>query len=305
MKIVPAIALALLWVTAANSQTSETKLEFDAASIKPAPPQTGHFPAPPSAKGGPGTADPSTFRCSNCTVAFLISKAFELERYQFPGQGSLPAETYDVVAKVPSGATPGQFAAMLQNLLEERFKLAGHFETKQLQGYELVVAKNGPKLTESKEDATKPVTETPAESHGPSAGGDWHSGGGGASRPGLTFFNGQAKYRGDHQTMAELARVIATQLAKPVDDRTGLTAKYDISLSWNDDGAHAATHPGGAWSGGDHGGHGGDAAPARDDASGPTLFGALQTELGLKLEAKKATAKVFVVEHVEKSPTSN
>lgn len=305
-----ALTLLLAVGTDANAQSPE----FEVATIKPAAPQTGHFPAPASSSGGPGTSDPAMFRCTNCTLAFLIEKAFDLERYQFPGRASLPGASYEVMAKVPAGATAEQFQSMLQHLLKERFALTSHFEKKPMQGYELVVGRNGPHLTEAKERTATPVAAGGDMHDGGGAGGNWHGGGGegarGLSRPGLMVFGGQARYRGDHQTMADLAKVIAIQLAKPVDDGTGLKGVYDITLTWTDDGSHAASHAagpvgsfGGFGGGGDHGGgRGGDQA---DAGSGPTLIGAVQQQLGLRLEPHKATANVFIVDHVGKTPTDN
>ena len=266
-------------------------LEFEAASIKPAPP-AGFFHGADSGTGGPGTSDPTTFRCGSCTLSSLILKAFALEPYQFPGRQSLPGDSFVVTARVPEGATAEQFQAMLQNLLKERFGLTYHFDKKEMQGYHLVLGKSGSKLVEAKE----PVVAAPQAS-----GQHSHDG------PGLTFFFGGAKYRGDHQTTAELARMLAGQLAKPVDDQTGLTGKYDIKLNWAGDAAHSDHAPGAGGfdtAGHDHGGGGPSAKP--DNASGPTLFEALQTQLGLKLVAgSKSTARILVVDHVEKSPTAN
>ena len=302
--VAPAITVALAVCASSNAQ-APAKLEFEAVSIKAAAPSTGHFrfASPSSASGGPGTADPALFRCTNCNVGFLMSKAFELQRYQFPGQTSLPETAYDILARVPEGATAEQFQVMLQTLLKDRFGLAYHNEKKQLQGYELVVAKGGHKLKESRHEPAKPA----------SGEGGWHGGGGSghAGNGGAMMFHGQGTYRGDHQTMSDIVRVISTQLAKPVDDRTGLTGKYDVALTWVDDGApkdggHA---PGGVGGGGEwnHGGGGGAGTPQNSGGafSGPTLPGAVQAQLGLKLEPTKATANVFVVDHVDKAPTEN
>jgi uncharacterized protein (TIGR03435 family) len=279
MKLVLAITLAIQFAIA---QTP--KSEFEAASLKPAAPQTGHFPAAPASKGGPGTPDPALFRCTNCNLAFLITRAYDLQRYQLPGQPSLPDQTFDLTAKIPEGTTAEQFATMLQNLLKDRFNLATHFETKQVQGYELVVAKNGPPM---KPVAANAPAQPPAD--------DWHS------RRGLMFFNGQGTWRGDHQTTADLARMISTQLMKPVEDHTNLTGAYDITLTWTDDGAHAATHPAGGYGGGFNGGHDHGA----DTTAGPTLIGALQSQLGLKLESKRATAQILIVDHADKTFAAN
>ena len=202
-----AIAVALLVRAVGSGQPpASPKLEFDAVAIRAAAPQTGHFhSSPASSRGGPGTADPTMFGCTNCNLAFLISKAFELERYQFPGQSSLPDTAFDISARVPEGTTPEQFLRMLQSLLRDRFSLAYHFEKKQMQGYELVVAKNGPKLKESSESG-RPAEASSAHRDG--TGSAWHGGGNDGphelTRPGLMFFNGQGKYRGERRTIGDL-----------------------------------------------------------------------------------------------------
>jgi uncharacterized protein (TIGR03435 family) len=288
------LALALAVCSAGICQSgASSKLEFDVVAINAAAPQSGHFHSSASSTGGPGTADPTFFRCTNCDLSFLIAKAFQLQRYQFAGQASLPDTPYDVSARVPQGTTAEQFGEMLQNLLKDRFGLAYHYDKKQMQGYDLVVAKNGPKLTES--------SDTAKQAHQEGAAGSWHGsgndGGHEYGHSGLMVFGGRGRYNADHQTTGDLARAISGQLAKPVDDRTGLSGKYDINLSWSDDGSHAA---------GDYPSHGGEihagAGTTADAASGPTLAVALQSQLGLKLEPKKVTASVFMVDHVDKVP---
>jgi uncharacterized protein (TIGR03435 family) len=156
-----AVAAPLLLASAlAQSATPE----FEAASIRTNPPQAGFHFAADSASGGPGTADPGMFRCSKCTLATLISKAFDLRAYQLPGKASLPDTTFDITAKIPAGATPEDFRAMQQNLLKERFGLRYEFREKSLKGYHLVVAKNGPKLTES---TGQPMPQPAAAAAGP------------------------------------------------------------------------------------------------------------------------------------------
>src|SRR5450432_3154336 len=109
------ISSALLAAGYGQASESRSKIEFDAASIRVNPPRTGFHFASDSSSGGPGSTDPSLFRCSNCTLATLISKAFDLQNYQFPGQSSLGDNNFDVMAKIPAGATPEDFRAMLQN----------------------------------------------------------------------------------------------------------------------------------------------------------------------------------------------
>jgi uncharacterized protein (TIGR03435 family) len=112
---------------------------------RPLAPRPGFHIAADAANGGPDIADPGMFRCSKCSLSTLIIKAFNLQPYQFPGRTSLTDNTYEILAKVPAGATEKEFEAMLQNLLKDRFGLTWHFQEKKMKGYQLVIAKNGPK----------------------------------------------------------------------------------------------------------------------------------------------------------------
>ena len=298
-KIIKIAMLAPALLVAAYGQTSG-KAEFEVASIKTNAPQPGFHFAADAVSGGPGAADPGMFRCSKCSLATLIVKAFNLQPYQFQGKTSLNNNTYDIMAKIRTGATEEEFSAMLQNLLKDRFGLTWHFQEKKMKGYRLVVAKNGPKLKEST-DASLPPAADPhrsgqAESHN-------HSG--------AVIFGSSATYRATNQTIADLARVVSDQIGLPVDDETGLPGKYDISLRWSGTAAaHAGNHSDGAFSGG--GGHpgrdGGGGAPSGPaaDPSGPTLFDALQQQLGLRLvPAEQALARLFVIDRVAQRPTEN
>jgi uncharacterized protein (TIGR03435 family) len=283
----------------ANGQTSG-KSEFEVASIKVNAPQAGFHFAGDAASGGPGTADPGMFRCSKCSLATLIIKAFNLQPYQFPGRTSLTENTYEIVARIPAGATADEFSAMLQNLLKDRFGLAWHFQEKKMKGYHLVVAKDGPMLKESNgasgPSAADPHRAPQGESHN-------HSG--------AIVFGTSATFRAANQTTADLARVLSDQIGLPVDDETGLQGKYDISLRWAGTGTvQGGNHAPGAWAGGaGHAGHdggGGDLSGPTADPSGPTLFAALQQQLGLKLvSAEQSVARLFVVDRVAQRPTEN
>ena len=86
----------------------------------------------------------------------VLTNAYGVKGFQISGPGWLDSERYDIVAKLPRGATKAEFMVMLQNLLAERFKLTLHREKKDLPMYALVVGKNGPKLKESVEDPAAP-----------------------------------------------------------------------------------------------------------------------------------------------------
>jgi uncharacterized protein (TIGR03435 family) len=291
-RIIKIAVLAPALLVGAYGQTSG-KPEFEVASIKVNAPQTGFHFAADAATGGPGTADPGMFRCSKCSLATLIVKAFNLQPYQFPGRTAVTDTTYEIQARIPLGATGEQFSTMLQNLLKDRFGLTWHFQEKKMKRYHLVVAKDGPKLKESGGDQHRAGQ---AEAH---------------SHSGPMVFGTSATWRAANQTTTDLAHVLSDQIGFPVDDETGLTGKYDISLRWSGNGeSHAGNHGDGGWSGSaGHGGHdGGGAAPtaAAADPSGPTIFDALQQQLGLKLvPAEQAIVRLFVIDRVAQRPTEN
>ena len=281
------------------------KFEFEVVSIKAAAPSTSSYFHPAATlTGGPGSADPGMFRCT-CNLASLIAKAFELQRYQLPGESSLPTGIFDVQAKIPEGTTSDQFSVMLQNLLKDRFGLVWHYDTKEMQGYELVIAKSGLKLQESPELASRPPSGSHDSHAGALAGTAQNFG-----HSGMMVFGSQARYRADRQTTEELAHEISNQIVKPVTDATGLKGKYNIALNWSVDVAPGQVEgSSGHEAGHGHGNTGGGSAVGSSpsgDAPGPTLFDALQSQLGLKLVAsKKAAARILIMDHVDKTPTSN
>ena len=130
----------------------DARLQFEVASVRPS------GPVPPGTRGGRGGLVPnSPDRLTYQRVLFrtLLMDAHGVERDQIKGPGWATADAvdggvlFDVSAKVPPGATKEQVAAMLQNLLTERFKLSLHREQTQVSGYALVAAKAGPKLKKS------------------------------------------------------------------------------------------------------------------------------------------------------------
>jgi uncharacterized protein (TIGR03435 family) len=286
LTIVVALLTSAFLKAAYGQTTSET--EFEVASIRTDPPQPAFHFAADVVSGGPGTTDPGVFRCSRCSLATLIIKAFNLQPYQFPGRASLTDSNYEIMAKIPAGATQEEFSAMLQNLLRNRFGLTWHFQEKSMKGYHLVIAKDGQKLTES----TGQRRTGPGESH---------------DHNGAVVFGTSAAYRASNQTTGDLACVLSDQIGLAVDDQTGLAGKYDISLRWSGaEAAHPGNHADGAsYGGAGHAGHEGGGGAA-SDPSGPTLFDAIQQQLGLKLvPAEQAATRLFVVDRVTQRPTEN
>jgi uncharacterized protein (TIGR03435 family) len=203
-----------------------------------------------------------------------------------------------VSARVPGGATKEQFQLMLQNMLADRFKLAVHREKKEMQLYEMVVAKGGPKLTRSAEevpekaDPAEPDAKRPRPMEPLKLGKDGYP----ALPEGVTqgMMSGRARIMYRQQTVEWFAGMIAYQVDHPVIDATGLTGKYDFALFWDYSGSNqrrASTSDG--------------PIAGADSDPGPTLFEALQAQLGLKLEQKKAQVEIIVVDHMEKVPSEN
>ena len=114
---------------------------------------------------------------------------------------------------------------------------------------------------------------------------------------------------GIKQTMQDLAQRLSQQLNRPVTDATGLTAKYDFTLTYAPEGMTGmapvmiGAPPPPPPSGG--GAPGAGPGMPEGDAPPPNLFSALQSDLGLKLEAKKGPVDMIIVDHIEKTPVEN
>jgi uncharacterized protein (TIGR03435 family) len=132
-------------------------LSFEVATIKPAEALTPALIT--SGKLHIGMSiDGSRVDIGSVTLADLISMAHKLKSYQISGPDWMNAQRFDILAKMPEGATKEQVPEMLQALLAERFQLKIHRETRDQSVYALVVGKGGSKLKES-----PPDSETPPE----------------------------------------------------------------------------------------------------------------------------------------------
>ena len=310
--------------SAGFAQTPEQKLSFEAASIKPA------APLMPDGRGmirmmgpsgGPGTKDPGRINYPGVTLKYLLFTAYDVKPFQVSGPSIIDTERFDIVATMPPGTTKEQFRIMLQNLLAERFGLKMHRDSKEMAMYSLTVTKGGPKMKPSQGEPTveadAPFVPPPGPPGPPKMGADGFPdllpvGG----RPGIfnIMMPGRAKMVAQWQSMHDLAERLSNQLSKPVVDETGLAGKYDFTLIYLPEqmtapmGMAAPPPPpppaGGAGpvtGGGDGRGPGG----TPDSEPVPTLVAALQSQLGLKLDAKKGPVPIIVVDHVEKTPTDN
>jgi len=240
--------------------------EFEVASVKLTPVRLGYDGPVEHPTGGPGTSDPGTFRCAYCRMAELITLAFDLKRSQLDLSKFMSHEEYEIAAKIPAGTTPPQFRTMLQNLLRERLGLAYHYEKQRIEGYALVIAKGGSKL--------KPSTSGEAEqTQSPNLAKPLPDKNGYPilARPGRMSLDGRTRWRLDRESIDHFVYLLGQDYALPFENDTGLTGLYDIDLRWS-----------------------------RQD--GPTLPEALQSQVGLRMESKKAPVDVLIVDRLEKSP---
>jgi uncharacterized protein (TIGR03435 family) len=213
------------------------------------------------------------------------------------GPGWLDTERYDVLAK-SEGSAPGQSAApMLQTLLEEQFKVKVHRESRSSAVYFLTAANGGPKLQPAMPGSCIEMDLSDIRPPAP-------------PKPGEKVTNycgtGHERTKGSFMvadwygvSMAELAgRLLSDEADLPVVDQTGLTQRFDIHMEYVPDHHHT---PGSVSLNGvvtDL------PAAAAEPTAGPSIFSALEKQLGLKLTPGKAPLDVIIVDHAEK-PTAN
>jgi uncharacterized protein (TIGR03435 family) len=242
------------------------------------------------------SSQPGRYTVTGVTTKLLLEQAYDVKDFQISGGPNwVNSDRYDVDAKaedsvvtelqkLPLNQREEQQRAMIQSLLAERFKLEVSHTTKELPVYALVVAKTGPKLHEAKTGDTYP--------NGIKGPDGRPVGGAGMMRMGPGQLIGQGL------PMASLAELLSQQLGRTVMDKTGLKGNYDFTLQWTPDQRPAAMPVGPVG-----GSSGADAVPP-PDSSGPSIFTALQEQLGLKLESTKGPVDIIVIDHIER-PSEN
>ena len=318
----------LAW--AAAVAPAQTKPTFEVASVKPtaldmaklaAGFQNGEMP-----RVGP-RVDGARAEYIFMALKDLIALAYKVKAYQIAGPNWLATQRFDIIAKLPDGASKDDVPMMLQALLEDRFKLALHRESKEGPVLALVVGKGGPKMKESPE-APKPI-----DPNAPLAPGERQMDGpDGPMRMTINTRNGSStmnmgakgtvsssmdpatrsmKIEASQVTMGGFADMLSSlsQAAggQQVKDMTGLTGNYQVEISFSmadlmnmarAQGVAVPNLPAEASA----------AATPADAASDPggssSLFQAVES-MGLKLESRKAIVEQLVIDHVEKTPTEN
>lgn len=264
--------------------TDTAKLAFDVASVKPN--KSGDM------RVSLGIQPGGRFTATNVSLRALIRSAYQLQDFQLVGGPDwIASERFDIIAKAmgdvpsrPPWGQPGPMQFMLQTLLEERFKLSMHRERRELPVYELVLARTdgklGPQLRVSTVDCAAMAAARGrggAPPPGPPSPGE---------RPcGIRMMGG--RLAGGGFPLSQLATTLSQFVQRVVLDRTGLTGSFDFDLTFTPDQLPQGPPPPGA-------------PPLPPiDPNGPSIFTALQEQLGLKLESTRGPVEVLVIDRVE------
>jgi uncharacterized protein (TIGR03435 family) len=309
---------------------AQTKPAFEVASIKPTALDMAKLAT--QARSGEMPRVGARVDGARAEYIFLALKdfivlAYKVKPYQITGPDWIASQRFDIIAKLPDGASKDDVPIMLQSLLEDRFKLALHRESKEQPVLALVIGAGGQKMKKSPEapkpiDADAPLAPGERKIDGPD----------GPIRMTVNTRNGSAtmnmgakgtvsysmdpatrsmKIEASQVTMGGFADILTTLSqasgGRQVKDMTGLTENYQVAISFSLEDmmnmartqgvavpnppaeAAAATMPA-------------DAASAPGGSS--TLLQAVQS-MGLKLESRKAVVEQLVIDHIEKTPTEN
>jgi bla regulator protein BlaR1 len=276
------VALGVLQAPMLLAQTAAAPLPaFEAASVKR---------NTSGESGGSFGSRGSQLVVVNNTLFNIIRNAWGIQGNQILGGPDWirsDGERFDITAKAPDGATPPQMLLMMQALLADRFKLKVHRETKDVQIYALVMAradrKLGPQIAAAAFDcnALRAAIARGERPTPPQPNGD---------RPACGARTVPGRFLVGGYPMADFARNLSGFVGgRPVVDRTGLTGIYDLELTWTPE-APPAGRDGGL--------------PPGVDPNGPSVFTALQEQLGLKLEATTGPVEVLVIDSADR-PTPN
>lgn len=249
--------------------------EFEVASIKQRTGERVSFTGPIS---------PDRFYRPDVTAKDLVRFAYDLWEFQVAGAPDwTTAERWSVDAKAAGPQRPAEMRALVQTLLVNRFALKAHRETRELAVYDMVLSRRDGSLGENIKpsildcrpflDGLRPREESPVDDHGMplcSNGARWSSG---VITPRL---NGQP--------ISALSRLLEPMVGRRVIDRTNLQGNFDIELTFADD-AIPGMPP---------------LPPGTTRRDGPSLFTALQEQLGIRLEGTRGPVEVLVIDSVER-----
>ncbi len=271
----------------ATAQTSPARPQFEVASLKPNPGCENNF------RGGNLSPSPGRLEMTCTNLQSMLQAAYgtfgdgrTVNTRPLRIEGTPPwaqSEYYSLSAKSDGPARTEMLAGpMLQTLLEERFQLKAHPETRQMPVYALTVGKGGIKTPPLAPGGCTPIDLThppkPPEKGAPPP-----------NLCGLAMFrtmNGVMTMEVKGVTLEQYAQRLSGQTDRPVIDKTGVVGMYTFHLEFSRDGGSPS------------------ASAAAVEPALPTIAAALQEQLGLKLVPEKGPVQYLVIDHVEK-PTAN
>ena len=266
-----------------HAQTPTPRPQVEVAVVRP---------SAPGADSGNINITPGRFVARNITLLRFINIAYKIKMDHIVGAPTwLGKDGYDITATVQD-MSGDNFPLILQTLLEDRFHLKVHPETREGPVYELTVAKGGVKMQPTKEGTCVPFDlsrNRPTPVPGQIRCGMWQ-----ISQPGVRQGIGITLVDGPGVPFQSLTGWLPGVVDRPVLDRTGLTGRFDITLKWTPDEIAAA-----------HTVAPGDSAPsAAPEDLGPCIFTAVREQLGLELKSTKGPVPILVVDSVER-PSEN
>jgi uncharacterized protein (TIGR03435 family) len=259
-------------VAVGQTQLSAVRPQLEIVSVKPNMSGRTNFLMRPPSDG--------RFTATNVTLKLLIALAYQLREPEiFGGPAWIGSDRYDITAKAAdSNVNTEQSRVMIQRMLEDRFALKVHREKKEIPIFMLVPAKNGLKIAEAKEGGCVPMpqgTSAPGQAPTPFCGRI------------ILLPNGIA---GKKMTMVQLANSLSGIVGPPVIDNTGYAGYFDFQLEFSRELTAVNSSPAAD-----------DRLTTPTDSSEPSIFTALQEQLGLKLQTAKGPVEVLVIDRAEKA----
>jgi uncharacterized protein (TIGR03435 family) len=240
-----------------------------------------------------GMAPGGRFTATNVPLRQLIQLAYQIQPFQIVGGPNwIASDRFDIVAKAagdvppPTPGVAGPMQLMMRTLMADRFKLTLHNEQREMPIYALVLAKAdgklGPQLKPSTTDCAA-LMGAAARRGGPPPPPSFNE----PMQCGMRVFPGALSAGGF--PLSQLTQFLSSTVQRIVVDRTGLTGNFDLNMTWTPD-----QMPQGR----------GDPPPGAPplpaiDPNGPSIFTAVQEQLGLKLESTKAPVDVLVIDRAE------
>jgi uncharacterized protein (TIGR03435 family) len=288
------VLIAALNVLLGQTPESASRPRFDVASIKPSVPREISNPYQRSY----GNAGPGRYLARNTPLQLIIANAYDIRAaYIFGGPAWVSSDGYEILARAETSAEEARSTRngtqpmfdrdrlRLQALLEDRFSLKVHRETRQLPIFAVTVAKGGPKVQPANcitFDPNRPAVLKPGQFR------PAYCGLAPSEQNGLSF-----KVTGSGVTMTHLLLSLSNFSDRPFIDRTGYTPTFNATVEWY---VEPIQSPGNLVGTGK--------SSRSTEPLGPSLVTALQEQLGLKLKSTKGPIEVLVIDQVER-PSAN